>query len=470
MSLACVAAVIVLVPGLPVAWRAPRLAVIITTLTTSVALVLFLLGVSQFAALGRLDDLLVGAAFGELGLTSLNSLVGLVFGFGTFGLPGSDWAILIGRGLAAALLAACVVGARLAVPASVRRPALGVGLAVLGVLTVVSYGVTLASSPSLPWLLDAGAVQEIRSHSAIDDVLAGQAPTLVLGDAATTVLLAICGLSQAVLPGRVTDAKQHCLALALPFLVFGQALTEFFPSVAVDYASTGDLFRLVGILILLFGLGSRFVEEAAERATREERLRLSRDLHDGLAQRLSLLHLQLGDMQHDASSSPGQALRLGALTRQVESAVLEARQTIGALREGTLDWDDFTGGLARFVEEFAGNHNLEARVEFAGVPIRIDAAVQMEILRIVHEALSNSIRHGQARSVLVTCTSTPGGWLDLEVRDDGRGVLAKHGAPAAGGGIGLVSLRERVGSRGGSMRVEFGSGNGLVQVRLPVHQ
>jgi signal transduction histidine kinase len=463
--------VIVLVPGLPVAWRAPRLAVIITTLTTSVALALFLLGVSQFAALGRLDDLLVGAAFGELGLTSLNSLVGLVFGFGTFGLPGSDWAILIGRGLAAALLAACVVGARLAVPAHVRRPALAVGLALLGVLTVVSYGVTLASSPSLPWLLDAGAMQEIRSHSAIDDVLAGQAPTLVLGDAATTVLLAICGLSQAVLAGRATDgAKQRWLAVALPFLVFGQALTEFFPSVAVDYASTGDLFRLVGILILLFGLGSRFVEEAAERASREERLRLSRDLHDGLAQRLSLLHLQLGDMQHDASSSPGQALRLGALTRQVESAVLEARQTIGALREGTLDWDDFTGGLTRFVEEFADNHNLEARVEFAGVPIRIDAAVQMEILRILHEAFSNSIRHGQARSVLVTCTSAPEGWLDLEVCDDGRGVLAKHGAPAAGGGIGLVSLRERVGGRGGSMRVEFGSGNGLVQVRLPVHQ
>ena len=227
-----------------------------------------------------------------------------------------------------------------------------------------------------------------------------------------------------------------------------------------------DSLKLVGYLVLLFSMVIRLSGEIAERASREERLRLSRELHDGLAQHLALLNLKLSRAGATNRSPEVRARNLEAAMRLVEAASLEARQAITALRTGRVLWDEFTRTLGAFADEFANNHDVEVRLTTRGHIERIEADLQAEVLRLLQETFSNAIRHGGARS-LVVAVSAEGGALEISITDDGTG-FDPHAA-LAGPGIGLKSIGERLERRAGTLRLVSAPGRGaVVRGRLPL--
>ena len=197
-------------------------------------------------------------------------------------------------------------------------------------------------------------------------------------------------------------------------------------------------------------------------AREEERLRMRRDLHDGLGPTLAALPLRIDTARTLMQADPAAADRvLVELKQQTQSAVQDIRQLVYALRPPALDQLGLVSAL----------RDLAARAPASGLDIRIEApddlpalpaAAEVAIYRIVQEALTNVARHAHARLCVVRLTLGSG--LTVEIRDDGAGLPA---SPRAG--VGLQSMRERAEELGGECAIESAPAGGTrVRVRLPL--
>ncbi|HEU5098714.1 MAG TPA: sensor histidine kinase [Roseiflexaceae bacterium] len=197
-------------------------------------------------------------------------------------------------------------------------------------------------------------------------------------------------------------------------------------------------------------------------AREEERLRMRRDLHDGLGPTLAALPLRIDTartlMRHDQAAAD-QALV--ELKLQAQAAVQDIRQLVYALRPPALD----QFGLALALRELAVKapaSDAQISVEVPDDLPALPAAVEVAIYRIVQEALTNVARHARARTCTVRLALESG--FRLEIADDGVGLPR---APRSG--VGLQSMRERAEELGGDCRVEGRPGGGTrVVVWLPV--
>jgi signal transduction histidine kinase len=199
-------------------------------------------------------------------------------------------------------------------------------------------------------------------------------------------------------------------------------------------------------------------------AREEERRRLRRDLHDGLGPQLASLTLTLAAarelLRHDVDVADR---LLGELAGHTQAAIADIRRVVYDLRPPALD--DL--GLVLALREQATSYS------HAGLQITIDAperlpalpaAVEVAAYRIVQEALTNVVRHANARSCTVRLGLCDG--LDVTIKDDGVGL-----PPGRRAGIGLTSMRERTAELGGTYQIESMPGAGTcIHARLPLHQ
>lgn len=199
----------------------------------------------------------------------------------------------------------------------------------------------------------------------------------------------------------------------------------------------------------------------------EERRRLRRDLHDELAPTLAALGLTAATV---GELIPRDATRAAAVNAKLESALRNAvgdvRRLVYDLRPPALD----ELGLAEAIRERAGQLSggassaLTVMVEVPEPLPPLPAAVEVAAYRIVQEALNNVARHARAHHCVVRLRCADGGWLHVEVVDDGIGLRADHEA-----GVGLRSMAERAAELGGSCTVERLAPSGSrILVRLPV--
>ncbi|MEU2058882.1 sensor histidine kinase [Streptomyces sp. NPDC013455] len=212
-------------------------------------------------------------------------------------------------------------------------------------------------------------------------------------------------------------------------------------------------------------------EEEARRRVAEERLRIARDLHDVVAHHIALVNVQAGVAAHVMDKRPDQAKEALAHVREASrSALDELRATVGLLRQ--------SGDPAAPTEPAPGLSRLEELADTfrsAGLPVAVaradegtdlPAAVDLAAYRIVQEALTNVRKHaGQgARAEVSVVRVGPG--IEVTVLDDGPGGTA---APEAGGGHGLLGMRERVTALGGTLTTGPRYGGGFrVHAILPV--
>jgi two-component system NarL family sensor kinase len=194
-------------------------------------------------------------------------------------------------------------------------------------------------------------------------------------------------------------------------------------------------------------------------AREEERRRLRRDLHDGLGPSLAAIAMQLSL----ADSLEGEELRKlhETLEAQASQALADIRRLVYDLRPPALDELGLVSALREQGRRFGSlSVTVDADERFDDLP----AALEVAIYRIASEAITNAARHGNATSCQVRLSVDEA--LDLDVRDDGRGLPRRLRA-----GVGMTSMRERATELGGTCTIASVAGGGTrVHARLPVHE
>lgn len=217
---------------------------------------------------------------------------------------------------------------------------------------------------------------------------------------------------------------------------------------------------------------SRLHDQVLGDAVVEERIRIARELHDGLAQVLGYINTQTLAVSRLIESGRTEEARaqlesMGAASREVYTDVREA---ILGLRLATDGPADFLPTLRSYLDSFQQMTELETALELQGTSgLSLAPAVEIQLVRIVQEALSNVRKHAHASRVVV-CVEVEDGEATVEVVDDGLGLRDDLGAPTGWPRFGMRTMKERADSIGGSFDVHSVPGQGTtVRVRIPVH-
>ena len=229
-----------------------------------------------------------------------------------------------------------------------------------------------------------------------------------------------------------------------------------------------EMLEALGAQLALAVRNAQLYHRLRETAVVEERYRLSREMHDTLAQTLGYLGLQASHtlrlIQSGDTDQASEELR--QMAEVLREAYLDVREAIEDLRASTGESGGLQTSLHRVVETFRQRTPIAAHLEIEGPVPEMPSAVHLQLLRIVQEALANVRKHSQATRVEVRLRADPG-HLELSVADDGRGF---HPAGTqAPGHHGLVAMRERAQTIGAQLTIATGPGRGTrVMLRLPV--
>jgi signal transduction histidine kinase len=237
---------------------------------------------------------------------------------------------------------------------------------------------------------------------------------------------------------------------------------EFSPA---DRKLLGDLARQAGVAAHAVAL-TLALQRSRERivtAREEERRRLRRDLHDGLGPALAGVALQLDAaatlVERDPTAVDEQLVRLRDQTQDV---IADIRRLVYELRPPALDELGLLGALREQAARLDGG--LHVTVDGPDRLPELPAAVEVAAYRIGLEALTNVVRHANARACTVRLAANGTGALDLEIADDGNGL-----DPDRRAGVGLGSMRERAAELGGTCTIEpRREGGTLVRAQLPL--
>ena len=217
---------------------------------------------------------------------------------------------------------------------------------------------------------------------------------------------------------------------------------------------------LASVAVLLFGAVREIssAEEAQIRiAVLQERRRIARDLHDGVAQELAYT----GSVHNESRKGDQSPESWGRIVDTVERALDESRAAINALSRP--ESESLVGAIEETAAEVAERGGARLRVR-ADERIVLPAEVGAALLRIVREAVGNAVRHGASRSILVVLED--GNGTTLRVTDDGVGF--DPDSPKTREGFGLTSMRERTESLGGVFRVSSEPSRGTtIEAILP---
>ncbi|MEU9186169.1 histidine kinase [Streptomyces sp. NPDC048484] len=347
-----------------------------------------------------------------------------------------------------------------------------------------------------------GVVACMAPYYAFDYNPAPPVPAIVLalytvaatGAVRRTLLTGVAVLGSTVISNGITDQDGALESLEIS----GWIIAVLVVGIAVRY------YRLyVASIVERAERAERTREEEARRRVVEERLRMARDLHDLLAHSITLIGVQTSVAAHVLTADPERldrkavAQALDDIAGTCRAARGELRTTLEVLRAhdtvvgvgadpgaraGSLSgsvsgaedmWGPLPGidGLAGLAESgrMAGA-KVELSVRADGIPPSVGAAAY----RIVQEALTNAVRHGGREDLTVRVGLwTADGALRVSVRDDGTGGGAGPGGGAApsGGtpGFGLVGMRERARSVGGTLDAGPGPAEGFeVTATLPL--
>lgn len=270
------------------------------------------------------------------------------------------------------------------------------------------------------------------------------------------------------------DERDLLSAAAVPLVTEGQTLGALFLSAKRRRAFTESHSELLATMAHQIALAIRsgqLYAQLGQMAVLEERYRLSREIHDGLAQTLSYLGLQAERLEGlMASGRKDEAVsELGEMRQSIRAAYADAREAIDGLRPG-LDAhapDQLAARLSDYTAEFARQTGLV--VQFAAEPqdFTTDPTTALQLLRIAQEALTNVRKHARARRVEVRlCASTED--LQLTVTDDGHGFPDAAQPGRVYRSHGLASMRERAETLGGALTIATGPAQGThIAVTIP---
>ncbi len=190
----------------------------------------------------------------------------------------------------------------------------------------------------------------------------------------------------------------------------------------------------------------------------DERLRLGRDLHDGVIQSLYAAGMGLTGVRSQLRDDQVEAAARLEQTRAVLNATIhDLRNYINGLEPDSLKLQTFSHAVTAMLEVVKGLRPLETTIAIdEALAIRLTLAQRVHALQIAREAVSNALRHGDAHSVTIALRAA-GENIEFEIVDDGRGFDSK--TPFEGG-HGLRNFAERARELGGELTLSSASGRG----------
>jgi signal transduction histidine kinase len=381
----------------------------------------------RFLVEGRTLDLLLAAGFWSIALGTAAFGLVPVLGGGTLS-PAAAWQLVGARLLGAGLIAiAPYVDGRMAAR---RRSLVSVGVGV-AVLLVVGAG-----------------VMRVPAASTFDaDSLEGSYVRMAALLLTSLWLIALVGIALRYRRyGRDLDSWM-CLAATLA--VFADLHLVLTPVVSSDLVLQGDFLRVIAYGVLLVGVWRAISQAEFGRAVADERARVAREIHDGLAQYLFAISTQVNMLETGAPLDEV----LPRLKRAAASAQQEARFAVLALSSagGSARFDS---ALRRYVEVLTADGALDVELE-VDPQVRLAPDEQIEVFRIVQEGLGNARRHAGASHVEVSITQRAGRRV-VTVSDDGVGFDETAVVP----GQGVANMRSRAQAIDGALTLRSDPGRG----------
>ena len=435
-------------PGLDFSYGSRAAYAAIGTISIVVAALVGFLLYGRMRDTAMRSDVLLFVALSLIALTNLARAAAPAFDGGNNDVI---WGPEAARLIAVAMLAVAALAPNVRLRNPDRRIAYGWTLlasavAIAAIVAAISTGLSTGIDPSFS---PADAKQSLFHASGL----------LLAVELACTLLFVISSIGFARRAERTGDRLFAWLAIGIGLAAVARLSWILFPAVYANWIFFGDILRIAAYLAILAGaLGeiARLQSRAAKAAVLEERERIARDLHDGLAQDLAFI------------SSEG--MRLAEHDQRAADLATVARSTLQGSREAIQDLKSSDGPLdvaiadlaATLVDRHGGRLQLELDADArAGVQARGD------LLCIVAESISNAVRHGSATEVRIRLQANNGDGLALTIADNGRG-FDPRSQGASDGGLGLAGMRTRVQRLGGQLDLRSRPGSGTtVEVTVP---
>ena len=382
----------------------------------------------RFLVDGRTLDLLLAAGFWSIALGTVAFGLVPVLAEGALG-PSAAWKLVGARLLGAGLIAiAPYAEGRITAR---RRSLVSVGVEVTALLVLAS-----------------GALDISVAHGSLDtDAVEGYYVRLAAALLTALWLVALVGFALRYRRyGRDLDSWM-CLAATLA--LFADLHLVLTPVVSSDLLLQGDFLRVVAYGVLLVGVWRAISEAEFGRAVADERARVARDIHDGLAQYLFAISAQVSMLETGASLEHV----LPRLKRAATAAQQEARFAVFALSSASGS-ARFDSALRRYVEVLTADGALDVELD-VDPQVRLAPDEQIEVFRIVQEGLGNARRHAEASHVDVSISQRAGRRV-VTVSDDGVG----FDETAVIEGHGVANMRSRAAAIDGALTLRTQPGRG----------
>ena len=209
----------------------------------------------------------------------------------------------------------------------------------------------------------------------------------------------------------------------------------------------------------------RALSERLRRAKEEEGVRIARELHDELGSALTSLKWSLLGLKKTDPDASTETLdeKISEMVSLVDDTINVVRRISAELRPGVLDDLGLVSAIEWQAQQFQSNTGIECECDFLVDDVDMDREQSTVVFRILQEAMTNILRHAHATNVNVVMEEEDGEII-LEVTDNGRGITETEQLGA--GSLGLLGMRERANSIGGSVHINGTSGIGT---RLVLH-
>jgi len=201
----------------------------------------------------------------------------------------------------------------------------------------------------------------------------------------------------------------------------------------------------------------------------EERRRIAREIHDGLAQSLSYLNMktkQVSDLV-TSKNTVRTIAELGEIREVVQDTYEDIRESIDQLSTESRSIS-MTTAMGNYIREFGDNNGIRVQFDVPKSFTKLSPVAELQLLRIVQEALTNVRRHAMANEVVVNLENTSQS-VEMIVRDNGQGFNLLDLEKVPPGYHGLNIIKERAEGLGGDVNITTAPGEGTeIRVSLPL--
>jgi signal transduction histidine kinase len=203
----------------------------------------------------------------------------------------------------------------------------------------------------------------------------------------------------------------------------------------------------------------------------EERARLSRELHDGFAQLVAFLLVRIDTVEGllSASRNKEAMVELERMRSVTDDLYQDVRESISELRTRVSE-RGLPSTVREYVDAYEDRHDLSVHLSGEEIAAGLPPLIAFQLLRIIQEALANVRKHAHARNARIDFTRPEAERLQMVVADDGQG-FEPDAVPTDSSrkSFGLASMRERVESLGGELKLDSHHGGGTrISVSIPL--